>query len=122
MTEVQQATTLRDLARDPESCGMTGIIGEHDVVVLGYSNNGWIEVCRDHAISSWEPGTAVMPLVEPTRQAAVLHSALAAVRSREAGTLADIRSYAIDRHLEGSICEEGLNAFLRAFDLDEFEG
>ncbi len=122
MTEVQQTMTLRDLARDQGSYGTPGMVDEDDVVVLGYGNDGWIEVYRDNAISSFAPGTAVMPLVDPARQAAVLHGALTAVAGRHAATLAGIRSYAIDSHLDGSICQEGLNAFLRAFDLEEYEG
>jgi hypothetical protein len=121
MTEVQQTTTLRDLTRGQETYGTPGIVGEHDVVVLGYGNDGWIEVCRDNAISSVAPGTAVMPLADPARQAAALRSALGAVEGRRSATLAGIRSYAIERYQDGSICEEGLNAFLRAFDLEECE-
>ena len=61
MTEVQQTTTLRDLTRDQGSYGTPGIIDEHDVVILGYGNDGWIEVYCDNGISSFAPGTAVMP-------------------------------------------------------------
>ena len=33
-------------------------------------------------------------------------------------TITDIRPYAIDRHLEGAFCRDGLNNALRHFDLD----
>jgi hypothetical protein len=122
MTEVQQTTTLRDLTRDQASYGTPRSVDGHDVVVLGYGTDGWIEVCRDSGISSYEPGTAVGPLTDPARQAAALRSALAAVATRQTVTLAGIRSYVIERYQDGSICHEGLNAFLRAFDLEEYEG
>jgi hypothetical protein len=122
MTEVQQTTTLRDLTRDQASYGTPGSVDGHDAVVLGYGSDGWIEVCRDNAISSFAPGTAVGPLTEPARQTAALRSTLGAVAVRQAATLAGIRSYAIEKYQDGSICQEGLNAFLRAFDLEEYEG
>jgi hypothetical protein len=122
MTEVQQTTTLGDLTRDQGSYGTPGSVDGHDVVVLGYGSDGWIEVCRDNAISSCAPRTSVVPLADPARQAAALRSALVTVVGRHAATLAGIRSYAIDRYQDGSICQEGLNEFLRAFDLEEYEG
>ena len=36
-------------------------------------------------------------------------------------TIADIRAYAIDRHLEGAFCRDGLNTALRHFDLDPYQ-
>src|SRR5947208_1769313 len=105
MTEVQQTTTLGDLTRDQRSYGTPGIVDGHDVVVLGYGNDGWIEVCRDNAICSCAPSTSVVPLAEPARQATALHSALVAVAGRHAATLAGIRYYVIDRYQDGSICE-----------------
>jgi hypothetical protein len=122
MTEVQQTITLRDLARDQQSYATPGSVGGQDVVVLGYGHDGWIEVYHDSVISSYEPGTTVGPLTDPARQAAVLRSALAALAGRQAATLAGIRSYAIDKYQDGTICHEGLNEFLRAFDLEEYEG
>jgi hypothetical protein len=122
MTEVQHSTTLRELVREPESYFATVVIEGHDAVVLGYGNDGWIEVCHDNAISSYEPGAAVLPLADPVRQAAVLRSALVAITDRQVNTLAAIRLYAIEKYQDGSICQEGLNEFLRAFDLEEYEG
>lgn len=122
MTEVQQTTTLRNLTRDQGSYGTPGSVNGHDVVVLGYGSDGWIEIYRDNAISSYAPETAVGPLTDPARQATVLRSALVALASRQATTLSGIRSYVVEKYQDGSICHEGLNAFLRAFDLEEYEG
>jgi hypothetical protein len=121
MTEVQQATTLENLALDPGSYGTTGIVHDRDAVILGRGSDGWTEVCRGQTISSFAPETAVSPLADLPRQAEALRSALRGVAGRHAATLAGIRSYAIDRHLDGAICHEGLNEFLRAFDLEEYE-
>nr|WP_152332185.1 hypothetical protein [Micromonospora purpureochromogenes] len=42
-------------------------------------------------------------------------------RRRHIHQLAEIRSYAIDRHREGDICRDGLDKFLAHFDLDPYE-
>ncbi|MGI5213309.1 hypothetical protein [Plantactinospora sp. CA-290183] len=40
---------------------------------------------------------------------------------RHTRELAEIRSYAIDRHRDGDICREGLDKFLARFDLDPYQ-
>ena len=93
-----------------------------DIVILGWTSDGWIEVCQGGTLGSSAPGTAVRPLVDPGRQAEVLRGALLAVAGRGAATLEGIRSYVIEKHEDGVICHEGLNEFLRAFDLEEYVG
>ena len=123
MTKVQEVRTLESLAREQGSYGTTGTVDEHrDIVILGMASDGWVEVCQDETIRSLTPETPVVPLADPGRQAEVLRSALLAVAGRDAATLAGIRSYVIEKHQDGAICQEGLNEFLRAFDLEEYEG
>jgi hypothetical protein len=123
MTKVQEASTLESLAREPGSYGTTGTVDEQrDIVILGRASDGWIEVCQDETIRSLAPETPVVPLADSGRQAEVLRSALLAVAGRDAAALDGIRSYAIEKHRDGMICHEGLNDFLRAFDLEEYEG
>jgi hypothetical protein len=57
------------------------------------------------------------------RQAAELREEAGTQRDRaqQAGDkIAAMRRYAIDRHLDGTICENGLNAFLAAHDLEPY--
>jgi hypothetical protein len=42
-------------------------------------------------------------------------------RESHARVLADIRAYAVDKHQSGDICRGGLNDFLTAFGLPEFQ-
>ncbi len=43
------------------------------------------------------------------------------LRQRHIGELAEIRAYAIDRHRDGDICRDGLNAFLTRFGLAPYQ-
>jgi hypothetical protein len=42
-------------------------------------------------------------------------------RNRHYKVLSDIRDYAIKTHEEGTICKDGLNEFLRHFDMDTYQ-
>ena len=102
-----------------------------DAVVLGYTPDGDVELCRlDGRITRHRASaTPVVLIGEPLRQTAVLRAAVAvliAERRRtvmqHAATLDQVRSAAIEKHNDGGeICRDGLNDFLRAFGMAPYE-
>jgi len=133
MTEVQ-TTTLEGLMR--QQSGSTGVVEGGEAVVLARTNGGeTVEVYRMGVIRPYAPDTAATALAEPGRQVGLLREALLlvdhlrrqAVDRQERQTaefhdvLGRVRDYAIARYEDGGICHDGLNEFLRAFGLPEYD-
>jgi hypothetical protein len=133
MTEVP--TTLGSLVLQ-QPLGGAVVIDGNEAVILNRGEDGeLVDVYHGGAIRPYKPDTAATMLAEPDRQVAVLREALLLVdllrrqadQQQERQTaefhdvLSRIRDYAIERHEEGGICLEGLNEFLRAFGLPEYE-
>ncbi|MBO3752171.1 hypothetical protein J5X84_39435 [Streptosporangiaceae bacterium NEAU-GS5] len=109
--------------------------GDRDIVVLGPAPHDSTFVYSDGTLITL-PNARSVHLVpdEPTRTGA-LATAIAGIdrlrdeaiekrlaeRECHRAQLEEIRAYAIDQHLDGTICRDGLNAFLRHFDLGEFD-
>jgi hypothetical protein len=112
------------------------------VVVVGRADDGQVEVWSFGHIARRDPDTAVTAVSDSAtwdglvaaavrglavqRNAATQRAAQAVTdrdRDREAHeqVLSDIRAYAVDKHLDGDICRDGLNAFLTAFGLPVFQ-
>jgi hypothetical protein len=134
MTEVQ-TTTLGSLVLQQPLDGTVAIDGQEGVV-LGREDGGWlVEVYQGGVIRPYKPDTAVTMLSESERQAPLLREALLLVDSlrRRAAeqqerqtaeyhdVLSRIRDYAIARYVDGGICHEGLNEFLREFGMPEYD-
>ena len=128
MTEVQ-TNTLEGLMRQQQSNGATGVIQGQEAVTLGPVEGGLIEVYCDGAIQLLEPEAAMTAVDDPGQQVGLLRGALLVVNQRRRDTqqefrdvLERIRDYAIDKHESGAICRDGLDEFLSAFGLREYEG
>jgi hypothetical protein len=121
------ATTLEKLMLEQQSNGAIGIVDAREAVTLGPVEGGLIEVFTGDAIELFAPEVTVTAIEEAGQQVTLLRAALLFVNQRYRGTqrefrevLGRIRDYAIARHQEGEFCEDGLNAFLRTFDLAEY--
>lgn len=126
MTKVP-TTTLDSLMDQQQSNGAVGVIDGHEAVILGPVEGGLVEVYFDDAIQMFAPEATATEVDEPEQQARLLRGALLLVNQRRRDTqrefrevLDRIRQYAIARHEDGEFCEEGLNAFLRAFGMPEY--
>jgi hypothetical protein len=112
------------------------------VVVVGRADDGQVEVWSLGHITRRDADTAVTAVSDPAardglvgaavhglavqRNAATERTAQAVAdrdRDRDAHeqVLTDIRAYAVDKHQDGDICRDGLNAFLEAFGLPVFQ-
>jgi hypothetical protein len=112
------------------------------VVVVGRADDGQVEVWSLGRITRRDPDTAASAVTDPAARdgllAEVVHGlgeqrhaatgrATAAVADRDHDretherVLTDIRAYAVDKHQAGDICRSGLNDFLTAFGLPEFQ-
>jgi hypothetical protein len=127
MTKVSTTTTLESLMGQQQSNGAVGVVDGHEAVILGPVEGGLVEVYFDEAIQMFAPEAMATEIGEPERQARLLRDTLLLVNQRRRDTqrefrevLGRIRDYAIARHQEGEFCEDGLNAFLREFDLAEY--
>jgi len=132
MTAVQTQTSpthtlARLMAKQDTDCA-TGLLDGREIVTLGRVASGDIEVVLDGAIQTVPAHTRVVPVDEPQRQVMLLATAATvASKSRRAAAIqfADshdrIRDYAIARHHDGLFCLQGLNEFLSAFGLPEYE-
>lgn len=108
-------------------------LGSTAAVVLGTTAAGLVEVWQQGQIRTHSPGTPADPadpVAAPAMAVQALRGVAAARRAtitqvqaqalRHAIRLDEIRDYAVNAHLDGSICYDGLNQFLRTFDLAEF--
>jgi hypothetical protein len=105
-----------------------------DAVVLTTANRSDVSVWSADAVISLPASIPAEPVTDPDREAAVLRKAVASLnelrqqavqaawtqRNHQLSLLDDIRSYAIEAHEAGDICQDGLNEFLRTFDLPEY--
>jgi hypothetical protein len=100
-----------------------------DAVILGYTTDGDVELCRDDGtIQAQAVSPALARQYDPARQDHVLRRAVTALdterrrlRREHAQTLDRIRAAAIEKHEDGGeICQEGLNQFLRTFGMAEY--
>jgi hypothetical protein len=112
------------------------------VVVLRQANNGQVEVWSFGHVTRREADTVVYAVADSARRDGLLTQVVhglaeqrrvaidraaevAAERDAERDAhervLSDIRAYAVDKHQDGTICRGGLNDFLTAFGLPEYE-
>jgi len=113
------------------------------VVVVGRADDGQIEVWSFGRITRRDADTAVSAVTDPAARDDLLAAAVRGLgvqrhtatqqaaravedrdreRENHERVLADIRAYAIDKHVDGNqICRSGLNDFLEAFGLGVFE-
>jgi hypothetical protein len=138
VTTLTSATrTLAEVADHPRAAVATVTIPgdpDLDVVVLGRLTAGMIEVFAGGSVQSYPDTTPVTDIFDPERRVGLLTSAafvldqerrelarqITAERTRHAEVLRDIRDYAIARYCEEMYCIDGLNTFLRYFDLPEY--
>jgi hypothetical protein len=134
--------TLGDVAPGREQRHLPVVTADGDTVVArDWADSpelqpGLIQVWSErHHVTHYPASTPVTPVTDPARAARVLRQALTqqvehthavqVTAKYDAGQhhrqLSEIRNYAIDRHLEGSFCRDGLNAFLTTFGLARFE-
>lgn len=113
-----------------------------DVVVIGRTDDGQVEVWSASLVLDRSPDTLVSAVTDPVRRdgllASVVHrlaqhrdaaeqraTRLAADRSQDheahRNRLTAIRAYAVEKHQSGDICRTGLNEFLETFGLGRFE-
>jgi hypothetical protein len=108
-----------------------------DVVVLNYCTDDadQLDVHSRNGARRLRARTPATALTDPEIRAdltrgALLHLAeqlsesridLACATAGHARVLAEIRRYAIDRHLDDDYCRSGLNAFLAAFGMPEYQ-
>jgi hypothetical protein len=125
MTEVLASPTAERIAAGTVVTDYDG-----DAVILGYSRDGDVELCRDNGMITAQ--AASLPLwtqSDQGRQDPVLRAAVIAVATdrrrlldQHAEALNQVRAAAIEKHEDGGeVCREGLNAFLRELGLEEYE-
>ncbi|HEX2807790.1 MAG TPA: hypothetical protein VHN80_16645, partial [Kineosporiaceae bacterium] len=135
---VPVATTLRRFAPGGDLQGHPAITPDgSSVVVLGYGPDHpeIIDVYGDQGtfpLAADTPATlvtdptgcsdllhaTVVHLIERLREAWVAHTMVGARHER---TLDEIRRYAVDRHLDDEFCRDGLNEFLRTFQMPIYQ-
>jgi hypothetical protein len=128
MTEVP-TITLQELMLQQRPLGTAVVIDGQEAVILARGEDGeLVEVYQGGEIRQCQPGTRATMLADPDRRVAVLLDAvllMASLRRQQTAEYHDalnrIRDYAIEKYCEGGICLEGLNEFLRTFDLPEYE-
>lgn len=139
MTTLTTATrTLAEVADHPRAAVATVTIPgdpDFDVVVLGRLTASMIEVFAGGSVQTYPDTTPVVDVADPDRRLGLVTAALfvldqerrglarqiTAEGTRHAGVLQDIRDYAIERYREDMYCLDGLNTFLRYFDLPEYQ-
>ena len=139
MTTLITATrTLAEVADHPVAAVATVTIPgdpDYDAVVLGRLTASMIEVFAGGSLQSYPDTTPVTDIFDPERRVGLLTSAafvldqerrelarqITAEGTRHAEVLRDIRDYAIERYREDMYCVDGLNTFLRYFDLPEYQ-
>jgi hypothetical protein len=132
--QTTQTVTL-DRAAAPLAAPTVVRLDDRDAVVLTMAGTAEVEVWTGTGLRRYPATTAAAELVDPVRQETALRAALCwlhqeqrtavaeqqAQGRRHAGKLNRIRDYAIEAHRDGDICQDGLNAFLRHFNLAEYE-
>ncbi|XVV02463.1 hypothetical protein ACQPW3_34665 [Actinosynnema sp. CA-248983] len=115
---------------DPAVVHLDGV----DLVVLTTTGQTDVSVWTNGTVTTLPAGTPVVPVTDPDRADTVLRQAIASLnrlrqqaaqalwshRGHQMSILDEIRSYAIEAHLAGTICRDGLNDFLVSFDLPEY--
>ncbi|QGN48001.1 hypothetical protein GKC29_14875 [Micromonospora sp. WMMC415] len=115
---------------------------ENAVVLAQPAVTGTVRVLVDGHARSLRADVAAVPVIDPATALGLAQQAVAwalaaqhtaADRARALAEeldeqrrlhvrrLAEIRSYAIDRHRDGDICRDGLDKFLAHFDLDPYD-
>ncbi|MDQ1249509.1 MAG: hypothetical protein QG597_3884, partial [Actinomycetota bacterium] len=106
-----------------------------DLVILRRISDRQVVAWQNDQITVWNSDTEAVAISDPTRRNALLQAALLGLarllrtvtshaEKEEAANqqiLADIREYAIGKHEAGYFCRSGLNEFLEAFDLPEYQ-
>ena len=125
MTEVLTSPTAE---RSETGAVVTDFVS--DAVILRYTDDGDVEVCRSGGTMATQPASAMgVRQHDPARREHALRAAVTTLDTERrhlardhAETLGRIRAAAIEKHEDGGeICRDGLNAFLREFGLDEYE-
>ena len=110
-------------------------IDDTDAVVLTVTGPDEVQLWTGDGVTSYAGSTVVEPVTDPVRTESVLRQAIASLNTlrrealettlslaeQHAATLAVVRDYAVEAYRDGDICEDGLNEFLRTFDLGEYE-
>lgn len=106
-----------------------------DAVMLARRDRS-IEVLLDNGFARHvDAGDTAVLITEPAREAHLLRRALRTTEARavtaernlnqaterHTSVLAAIRTYAIGKHRDGDICRQGLDTFLKAFDLPPYD-
>jgi hypothetical protein len=137
MTTSIDASSLQTLAElsDGDSRITVVGLGGSNAVILGRHDAAGIEVYHDGGVFELLPDDRLaIELTDPQPREAVISQALAQINElRQAAqdqldedqaqhrhVLECIRDDAIDRHREGNFCADGLNEFLRTFNLPEY--
>lgn len=134
---IDQATQLMQLGNvaSLSSAGAVVTTNGVEAVVIAAVDQTQVRVWADNQVQTWPSSQDVVPVTDSAQQRAALVRAVSSLEAmwRETGkraaaesarhgqVLDDIRVYALDAHLDGSICCEGLNRFLCRFDLPEYE-
>jgi hypothetical protein len=115
---------------------------DNAVVLAQQTGTDTVRVLIDGQVHDVAADIAAVPVTDPSTALALaqqtvgwvltaLHTAVDRARAlaeqadeqqwRHVRQLAEIRSYAIDRHRDGDICRDGLDTFLAHFDLDPYQ-
>jgi len=130
MTEVLTDHRSDNLPAEQFGAGTVVTDYAYDAVILGYTTDGDVELCRsDGIITAYPASASLVQLIDPVRQKAALAAAVKAleterrkVTARHAETLQQVRLAAIEKHEDGGeICRDGLNAFLCEIGQAEYE-
>jgi hypothetical protein len=130
MTDLVTPRTLAELADQP-GANPAILMGGTEALVLGRSGTGGVAVYRDGVIHDYLGTIPVVSIVSADNRLEVLERAIRdlgrwheqsiTTAAELRAVLPRIRTYAIERHRAGDICRDGLNQFLREFDLAEYD-
>jgi hypothetical protein len=134
MTDLVPTRTLAELVDQPVA-NRTVLLGGTPAVVLGPVEPDRVAVYRNGVITEHLRSVSVIEVASVEHRLDVLTNTVAdldrwrrqAVRTAAADRaaheqqLAEIRRYAIARHVDGMYCQDGLNEFLSHFELPEYE-
>lgn len=134
---IDQATSLMQLGSvvSVSPVGTVVTADGVDAVAIASMDETKVRIWVQGHIQTWPADRAVAVVTDPAQQQSALARAVtsldatlrensqraAAETARHAEILDDIRAYALDAHLDGSICRDGLNQFLSRFNLPEYE-
>jgi hypothetical protein len=131
---VSTKTLAEFLAGDFECLPTVVRLAGADAVVLARSGGDTIEVYYEGALASFIDRTPAPEITDRARRERAINQALVDLgrlrresqdelqrqHAAHEDVLDRVREYAIEKHREGSICQDGLNEFLRMFDLPEY--